>query len=60
MSTEDKRGEQVRPGKTPGRNKLPEGEKKERIEVFVKGSIVEAMGGKDQVISDIYYFLGQK
>jgi hypothetical protein len=43
-----------------GRKKFPPGEKKERIDILVKGSIIEENGGIEQTKKNIYYFLGQK
>jgi len=43
-----------------GAKKKPEGEKKERIDMFIKGSIIKENGGIEQLKENIYYFLGQK
>lgn len=43
-----------------GRKKSLPGEKKVRINLFVKESIVEENGGEEQAKKNIYYFLGQK
>lgn len=43
-----------------GRKKFPPGEKKVRLDLFVKESIVEENGGEEQLKKNVYYFLGQK
>ena len=48
------------PKSNAGRKKLPKAEKKERVILFIEGSIIAENGGEEQLKKNIYYFLGQK
>lgn len=52
--------EDLKPKSNAGRKKFAPGEKKVRVNLFIKESIIESNEGLEQLKENILYFLGQK